>query len=151
MFFIACLFVLVMIWAVLAAFGLQLPVCASVFLEGWRDVGANVPPDYYPGAVPAGGGTFLPYGSGRPGEQFPTPGGDAPRNPGSTLPYGSGRPGSSPYQDANENCRRIYNGINAVSQDAGHPGRGVSNDPSLSQAREAMDSCYDQGWSPNFP
>src|SRR4030095_3841881 len=148
---IAFLLISALFLLVLAVFDVQLPDSIIALMQGFRDVGANVPPDYYPGAVPAGGGTFLPQGSGRPGEYPGNTGPGSPTNPGSTLPYGSGVPGGNPYQDANDNCRRIYNGINAVSQDRGHPGRGVYNDPSLNQAREAIESCYDQGFAPQFP
>lgn len=103
------------------------------------DAGQNVPPDAYPGGIPAGYGGFLP---GYPGSQLPR------------IPV-PGQPNGDPYHDASENCRNLYNGLNATAQDQGHHRAGPRGDmhinkgPMVDHWVKAMESCKEQGWTPN--
>lgn len=107
------------------------------FLQLILDAGSNVPADAYPGAIPPGYGGFLP---GFPGSQLPRiPGGD----------------GTDPYHSASENCRELYNGINALAQDQGfhrmgpHGETTVRLTPTIKNALDANNSCKQLGWDPN--
>lgn len=113
----------------------------ALLLEGLLSAAQNVPPDAYPGSIPAGYGGFPP---GTPGSQLP-------RIP---LPTASG--GTDPYHENAENCRRIYNGINAVAHDTGNrsshdrmvggPIRMGSGDPMVQEAFKAQKACEDLGF-----
>ena len=108
-------------------------------LQVLLDAGQNVPPDAYPGAIPPGYGGFLP---GYSGSQLPN------------IPDSSG---SSPYHDAAENCRNVYNGLNSYAQDTGtrssrdHMVGGhvkiKTSDPQVKAALDAWKSCTDAGFT----
>lgn len=110
----------------------------ATILQLLLDTGQNVPPDAYPGAIPPGYGGFPP---GSPGASLPN------------LPI-PGDPDADEYRSASENCRNLYNGLNALAQDAGYHRMGPGGEVTLplnkdtAQNINAMESCKKLGWRP---